>query len=114
MLHRTRRPSHGLTRAGLVIAPGPRHRGGLVLAVAAALAFAAGVGLTSAWHRLQPARDDPALAQQQRVNEQQGLALGLAEARAVALEGQVEGLNQQMRECREELSFFRQAREATR
>lgn len=105
-------PSHSLTHAGLVIAPRPRRR--VSLAVAVLLALAAGFGAATALPLLLPPGEAPERAQWAQSTEQQRMMLRVSEARGQALEKQIETLNQQLRECREELTFFRQARNAKR
>jgi septal ring factor EnvC (AmiA/AmiB activator) len=116
MPRRPRRPCHALTQRPLVLAARrPRH--GRLSAVVL-LALALGVGATLALpHAASVAAraDDPSVTAQWRDGaERQRLALELAQARAEALERQIDTLNQQLRETREELTFFRQAREAKR
>lgn len=109
-----------LTRVGLVLAPRPRRHGRLLAATLTGLAV--GVGATLALPHLQPLSpaaadglaEPPELAQWRDQAEQRRLALELAEARAQALERQIDTLNQQLRETREELTFFRQARDPKR
>jgi septal ring factor EnvC (AmiA/AmiB activator) len=111
-----RGPDRALTHAPLVLSTRPQRHGRLSAAVLSALAL--GVGATLAWpHALSLASDDaepPALRQWRDEAEQRRLALQLAQARAEALERQIDTLNQQLREAREELTFFRQARDGRR
>jgi len=101
-----------LTRAALVVTT-PTRRGPALaaLAGAAALGFAAALALP----HVVPAADgvDPVVHWRQAA-EQQRLALELAQARAQELERQIDVLNHRVGECRDELTFFRQAREAKR
>jgi hypothetical protein len=106
-----RHPASELTRIALVPAPRPRH--GRLLA-ATLLALALGTGAALVLPQVMPAADPPALAEWQRRAEQARLAHSLAEARAEALERQIDTLNQQLREAREELTFVRQARDPRR
>ena len=113
---RLRRSSHPapqeLTRVGLVVAPRPRRHGKLI--GGAVLALALGVGIALALPHVRPPAAAPEVAQWQQQIEQQRLALGMAESNANELKRQIDTLNQQLRESREELTFFRQARDAKR
>ncbi|CAD5375175.1 hypothetical protein RA210_U90064 [Rubrivivax sp. A210] len=107
-----RRQGLDLSRAGLVVAAAPGRRRLVVAALALALAYAAGAG-TAALRLHEPA--DPAEAEQrQQMLDQQRLAQALARAHAQELERQIETLNQQLRACQEELTFFRRTRDAKR
>ena len=115
-----RGPTHDLTRIGLVLSH-PRARrawlargalviGGVLVGAAAATFYAA-----------QPHGDPQSQAaatqdrqQLQHTLEQNQLTLRMAEARSQELERQIESLIQQVRECREELTFFRKARDGKR
>lgn len=114
MLPRRRhRATLELTRVDLVLARPPVRR--RVLAAGAAIALLLGMGLALALPQAALLQD----AAQERgrwlhAAEQQRLALELAGARARALEAQIDQLNQKLRECREELTFFRQAGEGRR
>lgn len=112
-----RSASQELTRIRLVLAPGPSGRrwalgSALVLGL---LWIAAGGG----YLYLGPWRSDsgpPAAALQatqllQQRLEQGQLALNLSQARSHELERQIDALNQRLRECQEELAFFRKAGE---
>ena len=111
-----RGPARALTQAPLVLAARRQRHGRLSAAVLSALAL--GVGATLAWpHALSLASDGaepPAMRQLRDEAEQRRLAFELAQARAEALERQIDTLNQELREAREELSFFRQARDSRR
>jgi phage shock protein A len=95
-----RRSPPDLTRAALVVTA-PSRRGPALAALAAAAALGFGAAL------------DPAVRWQHEA-EQHRLALGVAEARAQELERQIDALNQRVGECRDELTFFRQARDGKR
>jgi len=53
----------------------------------------------------------PALAAALRAAAEAKMALGLSEARSHELERQIDTLNQRLRECQDELTFFRKAGE---
>jgi phage shock protein A len=116
----SRPPPHGAARAlthePLVLSVRPQRHGRLSAAVLLALAL--GVGATLAWPHARSlateAVEPPAVAHWRDEAEQRRLALELAQARAEALERQIDALNQQLREAREELTFFRQARDGRR
>lgn len=112
----TRRFRHpapqALTRVALVVATRPRRHGTLVAATVLALAL--GVGAALALPHVQPPAMPPEIARWQQQLEQQRLALGMAEAHAKELERQIDTLNEQLRASREELTFFRQARDVKR
>ncbi|WP_119288864.1 hypothetical protein [Azohydromonas sediminis] len=107
-----RRLPRDLTRSPLVVAA-PTRRGGAWAALAAAALL--GFGAALALPHVVPAADgiDPAV-HWQHLAEQHRLALDLARARAQELERQIDALNQRVGECRDELTFFRQAREGRR
>jgi uncharacterized protein HemX len=110
--------THRLTHAGLVLSPQRAGRGwlaalGLVLALAAAGAggYAAGRLQPQDVQRLGHAlRDNQGL---QQALEQARLALRMSEARSQELERQIDALNQRLRECQDELTFFRKARDGS-
>ncbi len=111
--------THQLTHAGLVLAPQQGRRRWLAaLALAVALTAAAGAGYGVG--RLHPQdvqrlsgalRDNQAL---QQALEQARMSLRLSEARSQELERQIDALNQRLRECQEELTFFRKTRDGKR
>ena len=111
--------SHRLTHAGLVLAPQRAGRGWA--RALAALVLAAAAGGAGYWAgRQQPAaaerlagvlREEQALKQ---ALEQSRLGLRVSDARGQELERQVDALNQRLRECQDELSFFRKARDGKR
>ncbi|WP_119354138.1 hypothetical protein [Azohydromonas sediminis] len=107
-----RRSTPDLTRTPLVVSA-PSRRGPAVAALAAAAGL--GFGAALALPHVVPAADgiDPA-ARWQHQAEQHRLALDLARARAQELERQIDALNQRVGECRDELTFFRQARDGKR
>lgn len=111
-----RAATHQLTHAGLVLAPqrsGRAWRSALLVALA--LAGAATAGYFAG--RLQPQdlqrlthalRDNQGL---QQALEQTKLSLHMSEARSKELERQIDALNQSLRACQEELTFFRKTRD---
>lgn len=107
-----RRSPPDLTRTALVVTA-PSRRGPALAALAAAAAL--GFGAALALPHVVPAADglDPAVRWQHEA-ERQHMALGVAEARAQELERQIDALNQRVGECRDELTFFRQARDGKR
>ncbi len=88
------------------------------LVIAATLAGAAGYHfyLNEWFGQLQQAVQQPTVApkvlqQPQQVQEQSRLLLLVSEARSQELERQIGALNQGLRECQEEVTFFRKARD---
>ena len=117
------RPWHAATdlaRIKLVLSQSRARRGWIVwcaLVVAALLAGAGGGDLY--WrHRLGPLQEQAAAMkdQQQLLQglEQSRLQMRVSEARSHELERQIDALNQRLRECQEELTFFRKARDGKR
>jgi len=115
-----RQATRQLTHAGLVLsAPRGRRRqltatlivlGALAIGAAAGYAYwlqnpIGGRQLAEALHERQQL--------QQRL-EQSLMTLRLSEARSKELERQIDALNQRLRECQEELTFFRQAKDGKR
>jgi septal ring factor EnvC (AmiA/AmiB activator) len=106
-----------LTRIRLVLSPGAAWRGRVgwsVVVVAALLAGAAAghflwidgpVALPDSGAPLQQ------LKTSQHALEQSRLQLRAADARSQELERQIDAFNQRLRECQEELTFFRNARD---
>jgi predicted ribosomally synthesized peptide with SipW-like signal peptide len=106
-----------LARARLVLSSARRGRIGWLVGVAL-LAALGGAGASHAyWHaRMDAAQQRTAAfddAQElRRALEQSRLLQRVSDARSHELERQIELLNQKLRECQEELTFFRQARDA--
>ena len=105
-----------LAQVRLVLSPGSARRGWLIgcaLVVTALLAgIAAGHYVSIALGAAPP--NEVALQQlhsAQQALEQSRLQLRAADARSHELERQVDALNQRVRECLEELTFFRKARD---
>ena len=108
-----------LTHSGLVLSP---HRSGRSLGRALALvvvaAATAGAGY---WVGRQQPHDLQRLNAALRDNQllQQGVEqtrsmLRMSDARGKELEHQIDALNQRLRECQDELTFFRKARDGKR
>ncbi len=105
----------------VVLSSGRAGRGWVVwcaLVIAATLAGAAGdhFYLNEWFGQLQQAVQQPTVApkvlqQPQQVQEQSRLLLLVSEARSQELERQIGALNQGLRECQEEVTFFRKARD---
>jgi uncharacterized protein HemX len=111
----TSRATHALTHGDLVLAaPGARRWPVTLLLMLLALAL--GAAGSFAWWRLQPADHSAvrALTEQQHALQQQldeaRLALRMAQGKAEGLERTIDGLNRQLGECQEQLTFFRSAR----
>jgi uncharacterized protein HemX len=114
-----RTATHQLTHAGLVLAPQRGSGRGWLAALLVVLGLAgAGAGGYVAG-QLQPQdvqrlghalRDNQGL---QQALEQSKAALRISEARSQELERQIDALNQRLRECQDELTFFRKAREGS-
>lgn len=113
-----------LARVPLVLAPGQHARGRVlrsaVLAAALAAALLAGAAGSHLYWRerftqLQqdavPMRDH---RQAEQALAQTRLQLQMSEAHGRELEHQIDGLNQRLRACLEELTFFRKGHEARR
>jgi uncharacterized protein HemX len=111
---------NNLARIRLVLSPGRARRGWVAwcaLVIAAALAGAAGSHFY--WsERLGPLQQQAValkdLPHLQQVLEQSRLQMRVSEARSQELERQIDALNQRLRECQEEVTFFRKAREGRR
>lgn len=109
-----------LARIRLVLSPGRARRGWIVwcaLVVAALLAGAAGSHVY--WsERLGPLQQQAmalkGLQPLQQGLEQSHLRMRVSEARGQELERQIDALNQRLRECQEDLTFFRKARDGKR
>jgi len=113
-----------LARVPLVLAPG-LHAGGRVLRGAVMVAALAGAVLVGAagchvyWDgRLtQLQRDAVPMAQHRQAEQaltQTRLQLQMSEAHGRELEHQIDALNQRLRVCLEEVTFFRKGHEARR
>jgi uncharacterized protein HemX len=109
-----------LARIRLELASGGGRRGWIVwcaLVGAALLIGAAGGRLVWA-ERVDPLPGEAAALQQletqRQALEQSRLQLRVADARSHELERQIDALNQRLRECQEELGFFRKARDGRR
>ena len=106
-----------LARARLVLSNGRGRRGWIVwctLVVVALLAGAAGSHLY--WSQRYGRLAQQALAlkdvqQLQQGLEQSRLMQRVSDGRSHELERQIDALNQQLRECQEEVTFFRKARD---
>lgn len=115
-----RRAAELLTRAGLVLEPRrPRHRGlAAVALMLASLAAGAGAGYLHGWQRSRvELADAVALPDPQDLRRRLGeseLTLRMARARSAELERQIDALNQNLHQCREELAFFSKARDDRR
>jgi uncharacterized protein HemX len=107
-----------LARARLVLSSGHGGRGWIVwcaLLVVALLAGAAGshVWWSQRYAELQRQSVAPQDLQQLRqALEQSRLTQRVSDGRSQELERQIDALNQRLRECQEEVTFFRKAREA--
>jgi uncharacterized protein HemX len=124
----SRGASKDLARMQVVLSPGRAGRGWILwcaLVIAAMLAGAAGDHFY--WNEWfgqlqqpvqQPVQQpagapkDPQQPQQpEQAQEQSRLLLRVSEARSQELERQIDALNQGLRECQEEVTFFRKARD---
>jgi len=99
-----------------VLSPGIGRGAWLVWCALIVAALLAGiVGGRFAWtDRGAPLQNEAALARlhtAQQALEQSRLQLRASEARSQELERQIDALNQRLRECLEELTFFRNARD---
>jgi hypothetical protein len=109
-----------LARFQLVPAPGRRGRGWLLRSAALAAALLVGAaGSYLYWHgQLTLLRQDAVpmkdLRQAEQALSQTGLQLQMSVAHGRELEHQIDGLNLRLRECLEEVSFFREGRGAKR
>ena len=109
-----------LTHVGLVLSA-RRARGswlGRSTLAAAGVLAGAGVGYGVWGQPAQPAHQLAAAAQDRTRLEQQlgqlGLTMRVSEARSQELEHQIDTLIQRLRECQEELTFSRKARDSKR
>lgn len=112
------RPWHAATdlaRIKLVLSQGRARRGWIVWCalVVAALLAGAGAGDLYWRQRLGPLQEQAAAMkdQQQLLHglEQARLQMRVSEARGQELERQIGELNRQLRECQDEVTFFRKA-----
>ncbi len=111
---------NNLARIRLVLSPGRARRGWVVwcaLVVAAMLAGAA-AGHVYWSAELAPLQSQAVvlreLQQLQQGLEQSRLQMRVSEAHGQELERQIDALNQRLRECQDDLAFFRKARDAKR
>ena len=114
-----RAATHQLTQSGLVLSPRRSGRGvrrALVwLAAIAATAGAAYLVGRQQPHDLQ--RLNTVLRENQLLQqgiEQTRSMLRVSDARSKELEHQIDALNQRLRECQDDLTFFRKARDGKR
>lgn len=109
-----------LARIRLVLEPGRVRRGWIIwcaLIIAAVLAGAAGSHFYWSQQLGQLQQQVVALndlQQLQQALEQSRLQLRVSDARSQELERQIDALNQRLRECQEEVAFFRKTREGKR
>jgi uncharacterized protein HemX len=108
--------THQLTHSGLVLAPRRSGRGVrraitwlAVIAATAGAGYLVGRQQPHDLQRLNAALHDTQLLQQGL--EQTRSMLRISDARSKELERQVDALNQRLRECGDELTFFRKARD---
>jgi hypothetical protein len=111
---------NNLARISLVLLPGGARRGWMVwgsLVIAALLTGAAGSHFYWSQRFGDVQQQAVALKDIQLMQsklEQSGLLLRVSDARGQELERQIDALNQSLRECHEEVSFFRKARNGNR
>jgi uncharacterized protein HemX len=104
-----------LARARLVLSNGRGRRGWVVRCALLVAAFVAGAALSHLYwqQRLGPLqRQAQALADLPQLRqglEQSRLLQRVSDGRSQELERQVDALNQRLRKCQEELTFFRKA-----
>ena len=110
-----------LTRVKLALLPRRRRRGWLAgsvlvvgaLSIGAVLSLGAGGSDLHLGHVFRDVQQPAAVAQDTQLLrkqlEQIRLTLSLSEARSQGLEHQIDALNRRLRECQEELTFFRKA-----
>ncbi|MDO9074826.1 MAG: hypothetical protein Q7U73_16335 [Rubrivivax sp.] len=109
-----------LSGVQLVLAPGNRRRTQLVQAAALAAALLAGATASHLYWQQQGAqwRQDAVPMQSLHLAEQAlaqaRLQLQVSEAHGRELEKQIDALNQRLRACLEEVTFFRKGRDTTR
>ena len=109
--------SKDLARIGLVLSPRGARRGWIVwcaLVIAALVAGAASSHLY--WsERLAPLQEQAAAVKEvpalQQALEQARLQQRVSQARGQELERQIDALNQRLRECQDEATFFRKTRD---
>lgn len=110
--------ANDLARIAFELSPRRARRGWIAWCVLVALALLAGAGASHLYWRerlLQWQRQSVSLGEVQQLRlrfEQVQLQQRVSEGRSHELERQVDGLNQRLRECQEELTFFRRARDA--
>ncbi len=109
-----------LARVQLVLEPGGRRRRRWVHAAALVVALLVGAAGSHVYWRGQqaPWRQDAApmkdLHQAEQALAQTRLQLQMSEAHGRELEHQIDGLNQRLRTCLDEVTFFRKGRDTAR
>jgi len=104
-----------LARIKLVLSQGRGRRGWIVWCALVVAALLAGAGASElVWReRLGPLQQQAAAMKDQaqllHALEQSRLQMRVSEARSEELERQIGALNRQLRECQEEVTFFRKA-----
>lgn len=109
-----------LARVRLVLSPGRARRSWIVWCALVVAALLAGAAASHAYWsaRLGPLQSQAAalkdLQQLQQAQEQSRLQMRVSDARGQELERQIDALNQRLRDCQEELAFFRKAHNGKR
>ena len=109
--------SKDLARIALVPSPRGARRGWIVWCALVTAALLAGAAASHVYwrQRLAPLQQQALalqdLPQLQQGFEQSRLLQRVSEARSQELERQIDALNQRLRECQDELTFFRKARD---
>jgi len=110
-----RAASADLARIKLVLSQGRGRRGWIVWCALVIVALLAGAGGSELYWRQQlgPLQQQAAAMKNQaqllQELEQSRLQMRVSDARSQELEHQLAALNRQLRECQEEVTFFRQA-----
>ena len=109
-----------LARVSLVLATGGGGRGWLLRGAALAAALFTGAAASHVYwsERFAQSQQDAVpmkdFRQAEQALAQSGLQLQMSDAHGRELEHQIDGLNQSLRACTEEVSFFREGRDAQR